>query len=81
VSTAGKAYVWRCGVKDDGRVESALSACISTEASTAETYVLKYCSMITLLCHKDVLGAINSFKLASSGMPASGNLRLQGCQR
>ena len=23
VSTAGKAYVWRCGVKEDGRLESA----------------------------------------------------------
>lgn len=40
VSTAGKAYVWRCGPTNEGRVEAALSACISTEQSPTETCAL-----------------------------------------
>lgn len=46
VSTAGKAYVWRCGPTSEGRVEAALSACISTEPSPTET-----CAPCLLLAH------------------------------
>lgn len=36
-------------MKEDGRVESSLSACISTEASAAETYALRPALLLAAL--------------------------------